>query len=1627
MSNTTSLKIGISSFFQHSFFSNGLATTMMSLADALASLGHTPILVNINSTVDWYEDCQSIKKKYERRNICEWKEKKYDLLDIFIDIDGFIVSEQRRAVAKKIVVFFRKPMFVNELEKSVYPLQQPVRDTKNCDAIWIWEHFGDQDAYIAELLSQRPVFRIPYTWSESGVESYGAGLPSWMETRKQIPENAPWACHISESNSTMANNFTLPIVIAAYVKTHTSIPFKECILHNSTNINEQTFFKENVLSHCKRDDLKFEFLGRQRITDWKSHPGSFMLSHIRFIDRKPYLFDCIWNGIPLVHNSPFLKSIGFGLENLYYADNSVKGASKAIETMVANYTSRSGFFAPDSLSKIRSALKAQFSPLANRDAWNRAFQFEVGAPIEMTRVVPLAPIVLKDILPSSDTVAGSSKDSVSKKELVVGFSDLWADANYEYNFWTLLLQEACPTMKIRGIQITDSTVNQPMDLLIFGTFGTTWTRVPSSVPKVHSTGENTGTKTGSGVYLNLGFEKTNTEKGIYRFPLWIQYIDWFGADQARLVNPRSMPVDSVANVDMNMLQSKKKFCAFIVSNPTNPVRNEAFHQLSAYKHVDSAGRLFNTVGETIFTEIPGGGGGELKKWEFLKDYKFSLTYENARGNGYVTEKFLAAKAAGCVPIYWGALNVTDDFSEGSFLNANECKTANDLIQLVQSIDESEENWLKMASMPCISIEKERKRLATVASLILKPILGESFQVPTHLGASSTAEAAILQKKRESTMTLVSAPSVPSVPSETHVWNGSSLLVTFASQIFMQSLLQWLEGINLFVKHDTQKKARVYLADDVDEIQYNLLRTDNPNIQFKRIPSKTYKVDDFPDLWEPKHYAWKLWIYQSIVQEEDLKNTLIWYMDAGSLIVRWPQEWLNLSIRDGICVLEDDMQKNDQWCHEVFCKRLSVTEEEKQSQQIVGGIMSFIAGAKKPWGYFTEAWAYGQKRDIIVGPKWGGLLPDGRPCGHRHDQSILSILRLRHNLTKYPLYNVYNHESIRRTLKSGASLYVHRGFPKEHENFSARIGEVHLINLKRRKDRIKRFKENHEAWTKLVCLRPAYDGRALRLTPGLAKLFAPNDFLWKKAIMGCALSHLSIWIELASEMPCCENYLILEDDVKFEKKWMTRWKEAEHYIPDDYDVLYLGGVLPPNREVFLNTLEPVNEHWSQIKNNQIFGQQTPSRYFHFCNYAYILSRKGAQKILEDIRTFGGYVTSADHMVCNRIDTMKHYVLNPLVAGCYQDEDPKYQASAFNNFNRIDGFDSDLWNNDERFTETEIQTALKSDDSMVDILSILKENHQATQVEELPLAPPAPAAPSAPTLTTNISSTARFYTVGSHISNLDSLLKYQLEAKWIRQCIGPIFDTITNIDKYHEPLTNAPIFLVSKPHFDTYLQVFQRYEAAQQPFYAIHISDEFCSDPINWYMYKSCKGVLRNYIHPDCQSMNHVYTLPLGPNNITTNQTQLKDRKTIWSFFGTNWMNRDTLLAPMKQIIPHTCTFFPTWMDSKNISASEYSAICLDSIFIPCPKGQNVETFRFWEALDHGAIPIYVREPGDDLYFNYISSKLPLISLPSWIHAHDYVQSLLQNTPTLLRYRDTLIQKWMIWKLELQTDCKRILDL
>lgn len=76
----------------------------------------------------------------------------------------------------------------------------------------------------------------------------------------------------------------------------------------------------------------------------------------------------------------------------------------------------------------------------------------------------------------------------------------------------------------------------------------------------------------------------------------------------------------------------------------------------------------------------------LNKIDTLKKYKFDICYENAIGyNGWVSERIFEAFAAGCIPVYWGAPNVTDYIPKTCFIDRRDFKSDQDLYLFLKNM------------------------------------------------------------------------------------------------------------------------------------------------------------------------------------------------------------------------------------------------------------------------------------------------------------------------------------------------------------------------------------------------------------------------------------------------------------------------------------------------------------------------------------------------------------------------------------------------------------------------------------------------------------------------------------------------------------------------------------------------------------------------------------------------------------------------------------------------------------------------------------------------------------------------------------------------------------------------------
>lgn len=290
-----------------------------------------------------------------------------------------------------------------------------------------------------------------------------------------------------------------------------------------------------------------------------------------------------------------------------------------------------------------------------------------------------------------------------------------------------------------------------------------------------------------------------------------------------------------------------------------------------------------------------------------------------------------------------------------------------------------------------------------------------------------------------------------------------------------------------------------------------------------------------------------------------------------------------------------------------------------------------------------------------------------------------------------------------------------------------VDEVWVINLDRRPDRLGRFFKNHPELAGVAKRFPAFDGRKLEPSPALARLYLPNDFAWHRPTLGCSLSHLALWQRLADEPD--GTHLILEDDARLLPGWAEAVGDAfrSGLVPADWEILFLGGVLPRNRDLFDRHARALNRLVGRIDQTVAFGTN-PRGYFHFCAYAYLLNARGARRLLDSIREANGVPMQADFLAAwTSADTATPrpvYLFHPLLAESFQDSEPGMARPYSEDLSPSEAVDSDIWMERE-FLDAERAWAVADVGGPYDIRQALIEA-EAQMSKPPPVPEPEPAA-------------------------------------------------------------------------------------------------------------------------------------------------------------------------------------------------------------------------------------------------------------------------------------------------------------
>lgn len=250
----------------------------------------------------------------------------------------------------------------------------------------------------------------------------------------------------------------------------------------------------------------------------------------------------------------------------------------------------------------------------------------------------------------------------------------------------------------------------------------------------------------------------------------------------------------------------------------------------------------------------------------------------------------------------------------------------------------------------------------------------------------------------------------------------------------------------------------------------------------------------------------------------------------------------------------------------------------------------------------------------------------------------------------------------------------------YKNASLLPCDITCINLEHRSDRrahvnleLTKFPELHRDRLKFF---DAVDGKKLLPTSELRELFLDNNFCSRRAVVGCALSHYTLWKIIAHDT---KPTLVLEDDIYLANSFDTNLKDvlriAKREHPD-IDCIYLG---------FHHYLNIIQNNWNTYR-GQSYGLALDDKApFRGDNreirisemdtdivggaFGYILYPRGAQKLCDYIAKNGIRQPIDDLLIklgiLNQKQVLPHIIYSTFVDGS-QDADSDIQKDGIRLF-------------------------------------------------------------------------------------------------------------------------------------------------------------------------------------------------------------------------------------------------------------------------------------------------------------------------------------------------------------------------
>lgn len=251
---------------------------------------------------------------------------------------------------------------------------------------------------------------------------------------------------------------------------------------------------------------------------------------------------------------------------------------------------------------------------------------------------------------------------------------------------------------------------------------------------------------------------------------------------------------------------------------------------------------------------------------------------------------------------------------------------------------------------------------------------------------------------------------------------------------------------------------------------------------------------------------------------------------------------------------------------------------------------------------------------------------------------------------------------------------------------------------------------------------------------------------------------------------------------------------------------------------------------------------------------------------------------------------------------------------------------------------------------------------------------------------------------------------------------------------ETLYTCPVFIFNASvRYESYLNEFSE---ERIPFGVIHLSDETLGNTCKYLDSPMCSFAIRNYHHPVYSQHPKVITIGLGYKSgfVTLDagaslNVRSQNPWFHWCFIGAvHHQERQDAIRAFLPWKPYLLKLSTSGFNSENLTIQEYKQTMILSKFALCPIGQgNIDTFRIYEAMEAGCIPVVIsrttEQPYQPSYWHALfmvppSFEIPFIIGDTWDQCIESMEVLLQNPIKYYDLQQKMTQFWenskTVWK-------------